>query len=135
MVPFTPFRGCFPSNPNALSGGLFFCCSQLVPRKHGPRHSKCAGVELGYKVRGSFLELEFCPHQKCNCKFTDPQSNIHQEAVHRSIFAWICPVCEISFMSEGCLSHHILNCHNSPTGFVQDLDEHYGLCKPLSFSF
>ena len=127
MTPSTCFRGHFHSNLDALSGGLFFCCGQLIPRRHGPRHLKCDSIELGYKVGVD---------QKCNCKFTDPQWNIlHQEAVHRSVLSWICPVCEVSFVSGRCLDCHILSHHNSPTGFVQDLDDHYGFCKPPSFSF
>ena len=136
MIFYSSFRGCFHSNPDPLSGGLFLCCGQLVLRNHGPRHSKCQGLNLSYKVRGLFYELEFCLHRKCSCKFTDPQSNIlHQEAVHRSILTWACPICKISFVSEGYSDHHLINSHNSPTGYVWDLDEHYRFHQPPSFSF
>ena len=136
MKLYSSFRGHFHTNPDPLSGGLFLCCGQLVSRNHGLRHSKCQGLNLSLKVGGLFLELEFCPHRKCNYKFMDLQSNIlHQETVHRSILNWMCPICEISFMSEGCLNRHLMNSHNGSTGFIQDLDEHYRFCKPSSFTF
>ena len=136
MIFYSSFRGHFHSNLDPLSGGLFLCCGQLVSRNHQPRHSKCQGLNLGYKVGGLFLELEFCLHGKCNYKIMDPQSNIlHQEAVYRSILTWVCPICEISFMSERCSNCHLMNSHNGPTGYVQDLDKHYRFCKPLSFMF
>ena len=107
-----------------------------MSRNHRLRHSKYQGLNLSLKVGGLFLELEFCPHRKCNYKFTDPQSNIlHQEAVHRSILTWMCPICEISFMSEGCSNRHLMNSHKGPTSYVQDLDKHYRFHKPLSFTF
>ena len=84
-----------------MDGGLFLCCGQLVGRKGGPRHIHCSGSSSGYKVGGIFLELEYCPFSHCPKTFTDPQSNIyHQEEVHRSVKTWMCPICEISFVSE-----------------------------------
>ena len=130
MIFYSSFRGHFHSNLDPLSGELFLCCGQLVSRNHGPRHSKCQGLNLSFKVGGLFLKLEFCPHRKCNYKFTDPQSNIlHQEAV----LTWMCHICKISFMSEGCSNHHLI--HNGPTGYIQDLHEHYRFRKPPSFTF
>ena len=136
MIFYSSFRGHFHSNLDPLLAGLFLCCGQLVSRNHGLRHSKCQGLNLGYKVRGLFLKLEFCLHRKCNYKFTDPQSNIlHQEAVHRYILTWVCPICEIFFVSKGCSNHYLMSSHSGPTGYVQDLDEHYRFCKSLSFTF
>ena len=133
---YSSFSGHFHSNLDPLLGGLFLCCGQLVSRNHGLRHSKCQGLNLSFEVGGLFLELELCPHRKCNYKFMDPQSNIlHQEAVHRSILTWMCPICEILFMSEGCSNCHLMNSHNGPTGYVQDFNEHCGFHKPPSFTF
>ena len=136
MIFYSSFVGALSFQPRSPFRGTVPCCGQLVSRNHGLRHSKCQGFNLSFKVGGLFLELEFCPHRKCNNKFTDPQSNIlHQEAVHRSILTWVCPICEISFIREGCSNHHLMNSHNGPTGYVQDLDEHYRFCKPPSFTF
>ena len=129
-------RKRFHFNPNPLPRGLFLCCGQFVSKKQGPRHSKCPGQNSGYQIGGLFLELEYCPHNRCNGKFADPQANIlHQEQVHRSVLTWFCSICEISFASEGCSVCHILSYHNGPAGYAQDLDKYYEGCKPPTFTF
>ena len=112
-----------------MDGGLFLCCGQLVGRKGGPRHIHCSGSSSGYRVGGLFLELEYCPFSHCPKKFTDPQSNIfHQEEVHRSVKTWMCPICEISFVSEGCSTRHVLSFHWGPMGYAKE-------CKTFCFFY
>ena len=95
-----------------MDGGLFLCCGQLMGRKGGPRHINCSGSSSSYKVGGLFLEMEYCPFFCCSKTFTDPQSNIsHQEEVHWSLKTWMCSICEINFVSEGCSTRHILSFH------------------------
>ena len=79
-------------------------------RKGGPRHINCSGSSSGYSVGGLFLEMEYCPFSHCSKTFTDPQSNIfHQEEVHQSVKTWMCSICEINFVSEGCSTRHVLS--------------------------
>ena len=102
-------RTRFHFNPKPNDGGLFICCGQLVGKKGGPRHMSCPGTNSGYRVGGLFLEMECCPFARCTAMLTDPESNIsHQDEVHRSIKTWMCPICEINFVSEGCVMRHIL---------------------------
>ena len=101
---FHLFRTHFHFNPNPTSGGLFICCGQLVGKKGGPRHINCPGSNSGL-----FLEMEHCPFVCCANTFTDPESNIsHQEEVHRSVKTWMCAICEINFVSEGCATRHMI---------------------------
>ena len=125
----------FHFNPNPLDGGLFLCCGQLVGKKGGPRHINCAGLNSGFKVGGLFLEMEFCPFPRCAQTLVDPESNIsHQEEVHRSIKMWMCSICEINFVSEGCSTRHVLSFHKGPMGYAEDLKEMRENSRSFSFS-
>ena len=118
-----------------MDGGLFLCCGQLVARKGGPRHIHCSGSSSGYRVGGLFLELEYCPFSHCPKAFVDPQSNIYnQEEVHRSVKTWMCSICEINFVSEGCSTRHVLSFHQGPIGYAEDLNKVHESVKPSAFS-
>ena len=109
---FYLFSTHFHFNPKPTDGGLFICCGQLVGKKGGPRHINCPGSSSGYKVGGLFLEMEYCPFARCSKTFMDPESNIsHQEEVHRSMKTWMCSICEINFVSKGCVTRHMLSFH------------------------
>ena len=115
-------RTRFHFNPKPNDGGLFICCGQLVGKKGGPRHMNCPGSNSGYRVGGLFLEMEYCPFVCCADTFKDPESNIsHQEEVHRSVKTWMCAICEINFVSEGCVMRHMLTFHRGPMGYAEDL--------------
>ena len=132
---FYTFRTRFHFNPKPNDGGLFICCGQLVGRKGGPRHMGCPGTNSGYRVGGLFLEMEYCPFSRCTATFMDPENNIaHQEEVHRSIRTWMCSLCEINFVSEGCITRHILTFHNGPTGYSRELQKIREGNRSLSFS-
>ena len=103
LISFYHCSNHFHFNLNPLDGGLFLCCGQLVGKKGRPQHVNCSSSSSGYKVGGLFLEMEFCPFPQCTQTFVDPESNIsHQEEVHRSVKMWMCSICEINFVSEGC---------------------------------
>ena len=105
LLSFYLFSNRFHFNPNPTDGGLFLCCGQLVGKKG---HINCSGLSSSYKVGGLFLEMEYCPFSHCSKTFMDPESNIsHQEEVHRSIKTWMCSICKINFVSEGCSTRHI----------------------------
>ena len=132
---FYLFRTCFHFNPKPNNGGLFICCGQLVGKKGGPRHMNCPGSNSGYRVGGLFLEMEHCPFVCCANTFIDPESNIpHQEEVHRSMKTWMCIVCEINFVSEGCVTRHMLSFHRGPMGYAEDLNKVHEDSWPFSFS-
>ena len=96
-------------------------------KKGGPRHMNCPSSNSGYRVGGLFLEMEHCPFVHCANTFMDPESNIsHQEEVHRSVKTWMCTVCEINFVSEGCVTRHMLSFHRGPMGYGDDLNK---VCK------
>ena len=121
---FIFFSNRFHFNPNPTDGGLFLCCGQLVGKKGGPRHINCPDLSSGYKVGGLFLEMEYCPFSRCSKTFMDPESNIfHQEEVHRSVKTWMCSICEINFVSEGCSTRHILSFHRGQMGYAEDLSK------------
>ena len=129
------FRTRFYFNPKPNDGGLFICCGQLVEEKGGPRHMNCPGSNSGYRVGGLFLEMEHCPFVHCANTFIDPESNIsHQEEVHRSVKTWMCAVCEINFVSEGCVTRHMLSFHRGPMGYAEDLKKVREDNWPFSFS-
>ena len=131
---FFYFRSRFHFNPNPDDGGLFICCGQLVGKRGGPRHSNCPGSNSGYHVGRLFLEMEFCPYERCSQVFTDPESNIsHQEEVHRSVRTWFCSICECNFVSEGCVTRHMLTIHHGPRGYAKDLERAREGVRPLSF--
>ena len=128
-------RTRFHFNPKPNDGGLFICCGQLVGKKGGPRHMNCPGSNSGYRVGGLFLEMEYCPFAHCVETFVDPESNIsHQEEVHRSIRTWMCTLCEINFVSEGCATRHMLTSHRGPKGYAEDLRKVREDSRPFSFS-
>ena len=132
---FFIYRTRFHFNPKLNDGGLFICCGQLVGKKGGPRHMSCPGTNSGYRVGGLFLEMECCPVAHCAAMFTDPESNIsHQDEVHRSIKTWMCTICEINFVSEGCIMWHILTFHHGPTGYAEDLKKVREDNRSFSFS-
>ena len=132
---FYLFSTHFHFNPKPTNGGLFICCGQLVGKKGGPRHMNCPGSNSGYRVGGLFLEMEHCPFVCCVNTFTDPESNIsHQEEVHRSVKTWMCTVCEINFVSEGCVTRHMLSFHRGPMGYTEDLNKVCEDSRPFSFS-
>ena len=129
------FRTHFHFNPKPTNGGLFICCGQLVGKKGGPRHINCPGINSGYRVGGLFLEMEHCPFVRCAHTFVDLESNIsHQDEVHRSVKTWMCAVCEINFVSEGCVTRHMLSFHRSPMGYTEDLNKICEDSRPFSFS-
>ena len=128
-------RTCFHFNPKLNDGGLFICCGQLVGKKGGPRHMNCPGSNSGYRVGGLFLEMECCPFARCADMFTDPESNIsHQEEVYRSIKTWMCAICKINFVSEGCVMRHTLTFHRGPTGYTEDLKKVWEDSRSFPFS-
>ena len=132
---FLFFRTRFHFNPKPEDGGLFICCGQLVGKRGGPRHSNCPGSNSGYRIGGLFLEMEFCSYERCSRVFTDPESNIfHQEEVHRSVRTWLCSICECNFVSEGCVTRHMLTFHHGPKGYAEDLERAREGDRPLSFS-
>ena len=132
---FYPFSTHFHFNPKPNDGGLFICCGQLVGEKGGPRHMNCPGSNSGYRVGGLFLEMEHCPFVHCANTFMDPESNIsHQEEVHRSVKTWMCAVCKINFVSEGCVTRHMLSFHHGPMGYAEDLNKVHEDSQPFSFS-
>ena len=134
LISFYHCSNHFHFNPNPLDGGLFLCCGQLVGKKGGPRHVNCSGSNSSFKV-GLFLEMEFCPFPWCAQTFVDLESNIsHQEEVHRSVKMWMCSICEINFVSEGCSTPHILSFHIGPTGYAEDLNEMCESSRSFSFS-
>ena len=103
-------------------------------KRGGPRHSNCPGSNSGYHVGGLFLEMEFCPYERCSQVFTDPESNIsHQEEVHRSVRTWFCSICECNFVSKGCVTRHMLTVHHGPRGYAKDLERAREGVRPLSF--
>ena len=121
---FYLFSTRFHFNPRPTDGGLFICCGQLVGKKGGPRHINCPGSNSGYRVGGLFLEMEYCPFAHCSKTFMDSKSNIsHQEEVHRSVKTWMCSVCEINFVSEECVTRHMLSFHCGPMGYAEDLNK------------
>ena len=125
----------FHFNPNPMDGGLFLCCGQLVGKKGGPRHVNCSGSSSGYKVGGLFLEMEYSPFPQCAKTFIDPESNIsHQEEVHRSVKTWMCSICKINFVSEGCSTRHILSFHQGLMGYAEDLSKMHENIRSVSFS-
>ena len=133
--PFLFFRTHFHFNPRPDDGGLFICCGQLVGKRGGPRHTNCPGSNSGYRVGGLFLEMEYCPFDRCARVFTDLESNIlHQEEVHRSIKTWLCLICECNFGSEGCATRHMLTFHRGPRGYAEDLEKVREGNWPYSFS-
>ena len=135
LISFYHFSNCFYFNPNPTDSELFLCCGQLVGKKGGPRHINCSGSSSGYKVGGLFLEMEYCPFSCCSKTFTDPESNIsHQEEVHRSVKTWMCSICEINFVSEGCSTRYILSFHRGPMGYAEDLSKIREDTRPFSFS-
>ena len=135
LLSFYLFSNCFHFNPNPTDGGLFLCCRQLVGKKGSPRHINCSGSSSGYKVGGLFLEMEYCPFSRCSKTFTDPESNIsHQEEVHRSIKTWMCSICKINFVSEGCSTRHILSFHRGLIGYAEDLSKIHKNTRSFSFS-
>ena len=128
-------RTRFHFNPKPNDDGLFICCGQLVGKKGGPRHMSCPGINSGYRVGGLFLEMENCPFSRCTATFMDPESNIsHQEEVHRSVKTWMCAICEINFISEGCVTRHMLTFHRGPMGYAEDLKKVREDSRPFSFS-
>ena len=135
LISFYLFSNRFHFNPNPADGGLFLCCGQLVGKKGVPRHINCSSLSSGYKVGGLFLEMEYCPFSRCSKMFMDPESNIsHQEEVHRSVKTWMCSICEINFVSEGCSTRHILSFHQGPMGYAEDLSKIWEDTRPFSFS-
>ena len=134
-INFFIYRTCFHFNPKPDDGGLFIYCGQLVGKKGGPRHMSCPGTNPGYRVSGLFLEMECCSFAHCAAMFIDPESNIsHQEEIHRSIKTWMCSICEINFVSEGCVMRHILTFHHGPMGYAEDLKKIHEDNRSLSFS-
>ena len=132
---FYPFSTHFHFNPKPTDGGLFICCGQSVGKKGGPRHINCPGSNSGYRVGGLFLEMEHCPFVRSANTFIDPESNVsHQEEVHRSVKTWMCTVCEINFVSEGCVTRHMLSFHRGPMGYAEDLNKVHEDSRPFSFS-
>ena len=132
---FPFFRTRFHFNPRPDDGGLFICCGQLVGKRGGPRHTNCPGSNSGYRVGGLFLEMEYCPFERCSRVFTDPESNIlQQQEVHRSIKTWFCSICECNFVSEGCIARHMLTFHHGPRGYAEDLEKALEGNQPHSFS-
>ena len=132
---FYLFSTCFHFNPKPNDGGLFICCGQLVGKKGGPRHMNYPGSNSGYRIGGLFLEMEYCPFVRCADTFTDPESNIfHQEEVHRSVKTWMCTICEINFVSEGCVTRHMLAFHCGPMGYAEDLKKVREDSRSYSFS-
>ena len=135
LLSFYLFGNRFHFNPNPTDGGLFLCCGQLVGKKGGPRHINCYGLSSSYKVGGLFLEMEYCPFFCYSKTFTDPESNIsHQEEVYRSIKTWMCSICEMNFVSEGCSTRHILSFHCGLMGYAEDLSKIHENTRPFSFS-
>ena len=135
LIAFYLFSNRFHFNPNPTDGGLFLCCGQLVGKKGGPRHINCPDSNSSYKVGGLFVEMEYCPFSCCSKTFMDPESNIsHQEEVHRSVKTWMCSICEINFVSEGCSTQHILSFHKGPMGYTEDLSKICEDSQPFSFS-
>ena len=99
------------------------------------RHMSCPGTNSGYRVGRLFLEMEYCPFAHCTATFMDPESNIsHQEEVHRSIKTWMCALCEINFVSEGCATRHMLTFHHGPLGYAEELKKVREDNRPYSFS-
>ena len=133
---YSPFPFCF--------SGLVFILIQnqmmevylfAVANRGGPRHTNCPGSNSGYRVGGLFLEMEYCPFERCARVFTDPESNVlHQEEVHRSIKTWFCSICECNFVSEGCATRHMLTFHHGPRGYTEDLEKAREGNQPYSFS-
>ena len=129
LISFDLFSNRFHFNSNPTDGGL------LVGKKGGPRHINCPDSNSSYKVEGLFLEMEYCPFSHCYKTFMDPESNIsHQEEVHRSVKTWMCSICEINFVSEGCSTRHILPFHCGPMGYAEDLSKIHEDSRPFSFS-
>ena len=132
---FYLFSTHFHFNPKPTDGGLFICCGQLVGKKGGPRHINCPGSNSGYRVGGLFLEMEHCPFVHCANTFIDPESNVsHQEEVPRSVKTWMCTVCEINFVSKGCVTRHMLSFHCGPMSYAEDLNKVCEDSRPFSFS-
>ena len=95
----------------------------------------CLGSNSGYRVGRLFLEMEYCPFAHCAATFMDPESNTsHQEEVHRSVTTWMCTICKINFVSEGCVTRHMLSFHRGPMGYVEHLKKVHGESRPFSFS-
>ena len=135
LIPFYLFSNRFHFNPNSTDGGLFLCCGQFLGKKGGPRHIDCPDSSSSYKVGGLFLECEYCPFLHCSKAFMDPESNIsHQEKVHQSVKTWMCSICEINFVSEGCSTRHILSFHRGPMGYAEELNKICEDSRPFSFS-
>ena len=135
FLSFFFFRTRFHFNSRPDGGGLFICCGQLVGKRGGPRHINCPGSNSGYRVGGLFLEMEYCPFERCAKAFIDLESNIlHQEEVHRSIKTWFCSICECNYVSEGCIARHMLTFHRGPRGYAKDLEKTREGNQPHSFS-
>ena len=135
LIPFYLFSNRFHFNPNPTDGGLFLCCGQLVGKKGSPRRINCPDSNSGYKVGGLFLEMEYCPFSHCSKTFMDPEGNIsHQEEVHRSVKTWMCSICEINSISEGCSTRHILSFHRGLMGYAEELNKIREDSRPFSFS-
>ena len=124
LISFYHCSNRFHFNPNPLDGSLFLCCGQLVGKKGSPQHVNCSGSSSGYKVGGLFLEMGVLPLPWCTQTFVDSESNIsHQEEVHHSVRMWMCSICEINFVSEGCSTRHIFSFPKGPMGYAKDLNE------------
>ena len=132
---FISFQDSLPLQPQANQWWTVHMLWAVSWKKGGPRHINCPGSNSGYRVGSLFLEMEHCPFMRCTSTFIDPESNIsHQEEVHRSMKTWMCTVCEINFVSEGCVTRHMLSFHRGPMGYAEDLNKVREDSWPFSFS-
>ena len=132
---FLSFQYSLPLQPQANQWWIVHMLWAVSWKKGGPRHINCPGSNSGYRVGSLFLEMEHCPFVHCANTFIDPESNIsHQEEVHRSVKTWMCTVCEINFVSEGCATRHMLSFHRGPMGYREDLNKVRKDSQPFSFS-
>ena len=131
---FISFQDSLPLQPQAKLWWIVHMLWAVSGEKRWSQAHELSGSNSGYRVGSLFLEMEHCPFVHCANTFIDPESNIsHQEEVHRSMKTWMCAVCEINFVSEGCVTRRMLSFHCGPMGYAEDLKK---VCKDSrSFSF
>ena len=132
---YISFQDSLPLQPQAKRWWIVHMLWAISCKKRWSQAYELSRLQLRLRVGSLFLEMEHCPFVHCANTFIDPESNIsHQEEVHRSVKTWMCTVCEINFVSEGCVTRHMLSFHRGPMGYAEDLKKVHEDSRLFSFS-